>query len=290
MSKQNKIFIVALLVSAFFPGKLFAAQLNVEAQTIFLRPGDTFETRITLDAKNEDINAVAGKLIFQSTQLTVKEIHDGASIISFWAERPSLKNNEIKFSGIIPGGYKEDGGLIFSVIFQVQNVSPENGGSIAIQNPQVLLNDGNGTETHVTSNNYDYQLNSGRTDALSLDSQSDKDLPEAFTPVLGRDSTLFDGKWFLSFATQDKKSGIDHYEIKEGYLGKFVVATSPYVLKDQSLGSKITVVAYDKVGNERTEILKATNRSSFYKDSIIYAIIGLVIVLFSRYFIQKQKV
>ncbi len=60
----------------------------------------------------------------------------------------------------------------------------------------------------------------------------------------------------MTFATQDKQSGIDHYEIQESRsskidAGKWKTAESPYLLIDQELHSFIYVLAIDRQGNER---------------------------------------
>jgi len=68
----------------------------------------------------------------------------------------------------------------------------------------------------------------------------DRELPESFTPFVEQSPVLFDGKAVLVFVTQDKLSGIDHYEVAEAkpaFLGDgdlvWENAVSPYVLKDQ---------------------------------------------------------
>jgi len=82
--------------------------------------------------------------------------------------------------------------------------------------------------------------------------------PEEFEPQIGQDPTVFGGKYFLSFAAQDKTSGVDRYEVAETprILSRFIknekwkTAESPYLLEDQQLRSKISVKAIDKAGNE----------------------------------------
>jgi len=87
------------------------------------------------------------------------------------------------------------------------------------------------------------------SEKISCRSMIDSTLPEEFTPKIGQDPALFGGKKFLSFASTDQASGIDHYEIKENGIWK--IGQSPYVLEDQSLSNKISVKAVDKAGNER---------------------------------------
>lgn len=87
--------------------------------------------------------------------------------------------------------------------------------------------------------------------------------PEPFKLEIGKDPSMFDGKYFLSFSATDKSSGIDHYEVfeeRKKTFGKEIAAkwqrvASPYVLKDQELKSIIRVKAIDRAGNERIEEL-----------------------------------
>src|SRR5207247_2300689 len=119
--------------------------------------------------------------------------------------------------------------------------------------------------------------------------------PEPFEPQISRNPNIFNGKYFLSFAAQDKGSGIDHYEVCEdiGYriqdLGKiiarflniksyslnscFVTAESPYQLQDQTLKSVIFVKAIDKAGNERIVKVNTKNALAWYENYFIWLII-----------------
>ena len=120
--------------------------------------------------------------------------------------------------------------------------------------------------------------------------------PEDFEPKIAKDPTVFDGKYFLSFITQDKISGVDHYEIveelKRGVLQPFItklrkkehripkewkIAESPYLLEDQSLQSKILVKAIDKAGNERiAEIIPSYKVT--WEDVLFLVILVLIVV------------
>ncbi len=106
----------------------------------------------------------------------------------------------------------------------------------------------------------------------------DTTLPEAFEIKIGKDPSIFEGKYFLSFANQDKMSGIDYYEVKEGKRD-FRRTASPYLLEDQSLVKKIIVRAYDKAGNyQESEIkppLKITWKDGLYIFLILFGM-GLI--------------
>jgi len=126
-------------------------------------------------------------------------------------------------------------------------------------------------------------------------------LPEEFEPEIGQDKTVFHGKYFLSFTTHDKISGIDYYEIaeldKREYERKteeeivWKVGESPHLLEDQSLQSIIKIKAVDKAGNERiTEIIPTEKPSLLYWIPIfIFIGVGVVYLLWKKLKKQKQK-
>jgi len=122
--------------------------------------------------------------------------------------------------------------------------------------------------------------------------------PEPFEPQIGQDPKVFEGKYFLSFATVDKMSGIDYYQVLEADRGgyqfgtkkkaEWKIAKSPYLLEDQSLRSVIKVKAIDKAGNERiAEILPPPPKLT-WKDIIIplLILIGIGIIW---WLIRKRK-
>ena len=112
-----------------------------------------------------------------------------------------------------------------------------------------------------------------------LVSKEDKDQPEEFKPEIAQSPEMFEGKYFLVFATQDKGSGIDHYEVCEGSKKKCVIAESPYLLQNQELNQEIFVKAVDKSGNERVVTIPAQKPLPWYKNYFVIAIliIGLII-------------
>lgn len=174
-------------------------------------------------------------------------------------------------------------GLIFSIVFQSIQ---EGRGSIEIRDIKTLFNDGKGTEANTTISNFQFAI-AGQASAPQsvVVEKKDIDMPEAFKPTVASDPNIFDGKYFLVFATQDKGLGIDHYEVCEGKR-KCIVTESPYLLQNQNLDKEIVVKAVDKNGNERVIVLPPQKPLPWYKSYIIFAIliiVGLVIVgLFLR--------
>ncbi|MEA3344156.1 MAG: hypothetical protein U9Q16_00525 [Patescibacteria group bacterium] len=280
------IFIAVFLFSA---PVAFASEIFLETRNSEIQIGDKFEVGFFLDTEDEDINAIEGKIVFPETLLNIKEIKDGNSIINFWIERPKISDKEILFSGIIPGGYSGKRGLIFSVVFQS---TQEGKGLIEIHNIKVLLNDGKGTEAGVTTSNLQFVISKQAPPYQPvIPEKEDVNMPEMFEPIVTSDPTVFDGKYFLVFATQDKGSGIDYYEVCEGKR-KCVIVESPYLLQNQNLDEEIIIKAVDKNNNQRVVVLPSQKIKPLYKNYVILAmlIIGMLIITYIIWrFLWKKR-
>jgi hypothetical protein len=106
----------------------------------------------------------------------------------------------------------------------------------------------------------------------------DFDPPEPFEIHLIRDPNLFGNRFAIVYTTQDKGSGIDHYEVREKFLGLFgdwKLAKSPYELTHQSLFGIIEVKAIDRVGLEQIERIVPPR----FKYSVVGILAGIVVLL-----------
>ncbi|MGC9610986.1 MAG: hypothetical protein ABSE68_02085 [Minisyncoccia bacterium] len=286
-----------LLALVFFTEFLCLVETS-EAATVFFRadggqinPGQIFTVDVLVDAGNEDLNAFEGKILFPQ-DLKLESINDGDSIINFWAKKPRVLENAlngkkiIEFSGITPGGFSgalgpfqgTHPGKIFSF-----SLSSRSSGSFEIQAKDFnfLLNDGQGSPANLTVAPLKISI-TGDMSASSSMTRVNRSLsiPETFTPQIASDPTVWDGRYFLVFNTEDKETGIDRYEVaetkKENSDKIWNPAESPYLLKDQSLSSYVFVKAVNKAGNERIEELKPSAPSHGYFIGIISGIIILI--------------
>ncbi len=289
-------FFILIFTIYIFTGKLAeAAELSLTSQIEEIGVGQQFQIDVLLNTENEEINALEGLITFPQELLELKEIRDGNSFINFWIERPRIKTGgEIIFSGITPGGYKSDEVFIFSIIFRVKKAGS---GIIGIKDVKTLLNDGKGTEAKIKVSNFSFVV---IQDSIRNDSRipvlPDNELPESFVPEIANSPSIFEGKWFLVFATQDKGTGIARYEVKEtrqrifGIFSKWFSVESPYVLSDQELRSYIFVKAVDKAGNERIVKVEPQNPLAWYENYENWIIIILAIIaLFSIKFTLWKK-
>ena len=285
--KVKKIIIVSL-ISFFFARDVLAGQLFFEAPNTEIKLNGLWEVSLWLDTAGEQINAIEGILNFPVDKLELKDIKTGNSLVNFWVEEPSLiSSGQIQFSGIVPGGYSGKA-QIFKVIFQTKS---EGAGTLDIKDARLLLNDGLGTATDFSSQSFSFAISkeATATEVVVVD-LTDTEAPETFTPIITKIPEIAGDNYILIFSTQDKGTGIDHYEIKEGYRLS-VEAMSPYILKNQKLDKEIVVKAIDRAGNERKVVIAPLYPAKWYENYWIFAIIisVLIIYFFGKYQWKKSK-
>jgi hypothetical protein len=265
------------------PLPLFAAQVTVLPEQKSVIENAEFQTVITINTGNETINTFSGVLSFPPELIEVKEIRTAGSIINYWVESPEVNDHAIRFAGMTPGGFVGSRGLLFSVIFTAEG---QGRGTIQIKNPLFLKNDGAGTTAKISISN-------STIDVLAPDVRrnivipplTDTISPEPFAPEISRTPTLYNNAWLLFFTAQDKGLGIDHYEVQEpagGLFGVFMPwmrASSPYVLKDQSVSTRLNVRAVDKAGNIRLVHVSALHPPKWYVNlSNWFILIGMIML------------
>ena len=283
-----KKFLAILFLLIFLPSNIAqAAEVFFDRDKQVMSIDQQFLLPLYIDTEDQPINAFEGQIIFPTNLLKVKEIRYHDSFINFWIEQPNVQNNTIKFSGIIPGGYLGKKSLALSVIFEALDLGQ---GEVSFDNLRILLNDGQGTDAFVRSRVWTFEINETEPIILNeIKNIIDDNPPEDFEPILTQAVDIADDKYILIFATQDKGSGISHYEVKEGW-HNWVVATSPYVLQNQNLDQDIIVKAIDNEGNERLVTVKAFYDKPWYAKTQNFAIILVVILLIIfAYLLGRRK-
>jgi hypothetical protein len=272
------LFFVILLV----PAKGWAAEITLNSGTKNIKVGDQFEVQFLLNSNDESINAVESTIVFPKEIFELKEIKNSNSIISFWSQPPKASGNKIHFSGVVPGGYAGRSGSVISMIFQALT---EGASAIEISDATALRNDGKGTRAQTTISNLKLAVAGQATAPKTATKEKDTDPPEEFIPVISKDESIFDDKYFLVFAAQDKGSGIDYYEVCEGKR-ECVKTESLYLLQNQNLNEEIAVKAVDKSGNVRTVALPPQKGDSWYTNRLYLGII-VVATLFAYIIIRR---
>ncbi len=263
------------------------------AQLTMLMPntvgvGDEFVVPVLFDTEGEDANAVGATLSYPKDLLALTEIRSGNSIIALWVDAPRDTGGAVEFSGIIPGGFTGSQRLV-SLVFTVLKPGIAR---FSLSGGEALRNDGLGTRIPLSLNAQIVQLSPVGSGATVVSaSHSDTTPPEPFTPVRESSEALFNGAPFAVFYTEDKQSGVDHYDVAEPSVIDVWLrniqwhrAESPYQLTDQSGATFLYVRAVDEAGNARVEILSPTNKPLAYA---LPAALAILIVFIALLFLRR---
>lgn len=270
--KFSIFFIFSFLVTT----PAFAARIFFEPANNVHEIGESFTINVRMDTQGENINAVDLTILYPPI-LEIKSISKSGSVIQLWVQEPSYTGAGVLISGGSPGGIKSSNALIAKITAKARAIG--DGAFQLTPSSSALLNDGEGTSARLTTGQVSFSVlaqpkkeptptpKSGESTKPTPDSNAspetapknkeektkepkDTTKPRNFKIFLGQDPRVFEGKYFISFFTTDSKSGVDHYEVKEGD-GEYKIAQSPFLLSDQSLGSVVRVRAYDGAGNYR---------------------------------------
>lgn len=333
-NKTRHSVMIALFSFLFFVSGFslsYAANLYLEPQSGTYSQGDTFTVKVRLDNQDECVNAVDVYVKYPKDSIQAVDVGRGDSILTLWTVEPTIDRDKgvVHFSGGLPGGYcgriegdPEYTNVLAEIVFQVPGLiigekGADNGLITFDPQSEVLLNDGFGTKAALITSDSAFAIvspgASGTKDTWFDHIREDTTPPEAFSVSLSRNEFIENGKWFITFNTVDKQSGIDHFEVYEtdrendGFIyhsnntvSEWVEARSPYILKDQTLNSIIRVRAFDKAGNQRLaatipdESLRVTTAEPisptiFYVSSGIALLIILALIVFLIWRRAKKK-
>lgn len=291
MKKISSIIGVLILIPCLMGTVVEAATIHFEQPADIVQVGDTLTVAILLNTEGQTINAVEAEVAYDTDALVLQEVVDGESIVNFWVQAP--KNTEagkVSFSGITPGGIT---GRDLNLLTLEFGAKKEGVGSVLLENVQVLLHDGLGTPVATTIVPLSFNILGQSTVPSHSTEYIDTEPPEPFLPLVTTDPDVFDGRHFLVFDTEDKGSGIDFYQVREGEFGVYDNAISPYEIKDQSLTKKMFVKAVDKEGNEYVATLYPQNYEPWYqttpiKTAILVVCLGIVLLLLRRFFVRRS--
>jgi hypothetical protein len=251
--------------------------------------GDTVLVSVRVDTEGKNINIVEGivRLDYAGNAIAITNINTAGSLFSLWPNKPlpSDDNTSVSFVGGSPGGLIADDAVLFNLALKLQK---EGKITLSPHNIGVYLNDGKGTKDRVTATDFTLTVapetdGVPTTDDVAPILSQDKTPPADFEPMLGRDSALFENRYFLSFFTTDAESGVAYYEVQEGG-GAFVQGESPYLLQDQSVRNPIHVKAVDRAGNEKVvEFKPAPPTPTFvpFDRRLIGWVVGIVLAFFA---------
>jgi len=209
-----------------------AASLYIDPARPEIYRGDAITLAVRLDvdeAAGECVNVVDG-VISYSDNIEPVDISTGASIFSLWVEPPTIdrESRTITFAGGVPNGYcgrVAGDPRLTNVIAEIVVRSPGfmvggSGESTAvvefIEPTAAYLNTVDGRQAPLTTYGSEITLNpraggelqNAWQDAVDADTTP----PEEFSIFLEQNPS---GKYYVTFNTTDKQTGIDHYEVME---------------------------------------------------------------------------
>lgn len=288
---NKKIYFTLAFGVMFLPFPILASTVYIDTNHTSFYLGDTILFNVRIDSEGKNINAVEGEVLLDHAvnAASLKDINTSGSTFSLWPSKPlpSERNMHISFAGGSPGGFVSKEEIIFNIVLKLQKV-----GQIALSPNDigVYLNNGKGTKDEVRVKNLVIDVLPKKSDSQPVDDWSniisdDTTPPEPFEIYLGQDESVFDGKKFLSFSTDDRQSGIAYYEVIENDLSP-VQSNGTYVLREQNLPVKVTVIAYDSAGNTKESVYDSAPYKVLY---IIVVILIVSIILLIIIFKKRRK-
>ncbi len=257
------LFISAVFLPYFYGVSIAnAAILSLQLPETMVRVGDVFEIPIRLNTEGIAINAVETYVEFPNEYFEIARIETQNSILKLFPEDPTFSNDEGIMSitgGIATPGFSGENGLVGIIIAHAKkagdaqlNFSPYS---------RALIDDGLGTESELTlvPQKITIKEGAGRPRIGASLFAEDITPPESFTPLVGQEQSMFNGKYFVVFQTTDTESGIAYYEVKEitnSAETAWEKTQSPYVLKTQSGKIRIQVRAVNNAGNATVETIE----------------------------------
>lgn len=295
MRKTLKIFFTVFFLFLFF-SPASAADFYFSSNGNPVNVNDEFIVTAKISSAKK-INAVSGKIIYPENFLELKEILTGESVINFWLEEP-LDNDgqEIKFSGITPGGFSGENTL-FLLVFQAKN---DGLAEVKFSQTEALINDGFGTPDPSSGASFTRQIFlPGEGVQPAKFEMTDVVKPEPFSVEIVHSPEIFNDRYAAVFEAEDKGVGIDRYEILEEKkyklfflkikTGSWRIAQSPALLNDQKLKSDVYIKAVDKNGNEAIAGVPASNAIYWYENRLIWGIIILLVILVALFVLYAKK-
>ncbi len=287
--KNNTKYICILVL--FISIQADAMSLYFEKPENEIKAGDTSILNVYVDTGDTEINGIEG-VINVSGPVTVTNLNVAGSVFSLWPNKPSLSSDQtsgqISFVGGSTSGFFGKKNKVFSIIFKSNDIGKVD---FSVKEADVFLNDGKGTKLTVLGKKESFDIlksNNEPNNQLANIILSDKIAPESFKIELGRDDSVFEGKYFISFYTIDNDSGVNRYEVRENNLAA-IRSGNTYVLGDQSLEGVVEVSAIDNAGNIRTEILNLKKENNIKYFAILTAMAAIILLLLTGLYLKFKK-
>ncbi|MBI2474125.1 MAG: hypothetical protein HYV68_00315 [Candidatus Taylorbacteria bacterium] len=282
--------IATLLVLVLLAPPVFGQTAKFRVLESDIRLEDSFVVQVLIDTGGKKINAVEGA-VQTSSGLTIQDVRYGDSMLTLWPKAPLIDSaGRLSFQGGVPGGYSGSGGLLFTFSVRANQIG---GHRIYFGDFKAFLHDGQGTELNPIEKrtvNILVKEGSSNRGPKIVDLQSgDTEAPEFFVPLVAREASVLDNRYFVSFSAVDKHSGIQSYRVVESpfilrLFGLKTVhdnAVTPVALKYQYWPSRVTVSATDKAGYS-AEVTVSKSQDKYVLGIFGAALISICAGLFIR--------
>src|SRR3989338_1097518 len=295
MRNINIQFLIISLFVLFSWNPSEAAELYIQLPDQPIYKNDVFPAEIRIRSSSEAINAVQIGLNFPANLLEVVAFDKVGSILSLWPKEPLFFNELgiISMAGGLPDpGFQGQNGLIAKIYFKAKNI----GEAVLkfLPDSKTLLNDGFGNRAALSSGTFVFQITSAPAGIKPKIFTLPKDIvpPDAFSPIISQTPLAFDGKYFVSFSTEDRESGLARYELQEivnGKEGDWKVVVSPYVLENQKGDILVQIKAIDRAGNETIGEATVIIKPPYEFYLIIFMAIAALLFIIYRLLINFNK-
>lgn len=266
-------------VSAAFLGLGLMPGLVLAAPTLELTPvansDEGMIVELSLSGLEVPVNAATGEIQFWPAGTIVTAIDQSHSAFTLWPETPTYwpVDQVLRFTGGQPGGLKSSTAALFRVTLQVPAGTTLTGAKVKHFN--LLSNDGQGSRL---------ALNQTRllpAKSTTPDWSQNQTVPKIKAELLHY-PYMYDNRYFIAFGEDGGATTPLRYEVREGS-EPFVPATSPFLLRDQSLQSRVWVKAI--AGADEARVIRVAGTGGFrftWKLLLGLAVLAVVIIGFIK--------
>lgn len=267
---------ILLLILFLLPSAALAAPFELRGSQ---SEDGSWNLELMLLATSTSVNAVEGTLqVGEATDLRI-----GTSIIQNWLETPRFEDGQIRFAGIIPGGFigTASAGSGLSGPGTLFSFSTK-GSSVRLEDGFLYLNDGEGTKVAIENQMLAVM------GALTRAQEEDRTPPEYIDAEPVEDERVAEGRYALLLTAFDAASGLDYFEVQEGE-GGWMRSDGIYVVEDSYGFKDLRVRAYDRAGNFLEILVPGKNSGILH---LAYALLALILVLGAvalTVYLQKKR-
>lgn len=280
-STQTWATFVSSALFLLAPGFVYAQSVTIVPHAASTAVGETTQIDVQIDTGTNAINAADGSIVIPDG-LDVVGVTTGGSAFTLWPVQPTVNvgSHTVTFTGGVPGG------LAPHTTASLLNISVKatRQGTYTLSSKNISFYKNDGTGAPVAVPNTSQNISVYGTAATQTTEARDATPPHFVYADIGRDASLFNNAWYLSFSATDNSDGTVQYQVKEGLFSTYSAADRYYVLRDQNRSSFVFVRATDSQGNTATTTLWPLH--------ISYALygIGIALILLVLYVIFKVRI